>query len=97
MIFEIYNIDQEDTKILNEMAKEEFCLNDFKKKYGKNRIERLIEVLKELELIKEVKTKPSTKERGRNLKVFKIEVEEWKTHLYSARKKRFIKIRKKLF
>lgn len=97
MIFEIYNIDKEDTKILNEMEKKEFCLNDFKKKYGKNRIERLVEVLKELKLIEEVKTKPSPKERGRNLKIFKIVVDGWKTNLYSTKKKRFVKISKNIF
>ena len=91
---EVFDIDQEDTKILNDIANREFTLAEIKKKYDKTRIDRILQGLKELDILKEV---GETKNKiGRRMKIFKISFDEegiMKDSLfYSGKRRRFFKV-----
>lgn len=90
---EVFDIDQEDTAILNDIANREFTLAEIKKKYDKTRIDRILKGLKELDLLKEV---GETKNKiGRKMKIYKIHFGDEKMQdslFYSGKRKRFFKV-----
>ncbi len=92
---EVFDIDQEDTKILNDIANKEFTLVEVKRKYDKTRVDRILNGLKELDLLKEIGETKS--KNGRGIKIYKINFGKGKNlrdNLYSAKRKRFFKVRK---
>lgn len=91
---EVFDIDQGDTRVLNDISNREFNLAEIKKKYDKTRIDKILKGLRELDLLKEVgKTKNKI---GRGMKVYKIDFGKGKNlreSLYSAKKRRFFKVK----
>jgi len=90
---EVFDIDQEDTKILNDIANRKFTLAEIKKQYDKTRIDRILKGLKELDLLKEVGEKKNVK--GRVIKIYKVYFGKEKMQdslFYSGKRKRFFKV-----
>ena len=88
---EVFDIDQEDTRIMNDISNREFTLAEIKKKYDKTRVDRLLRGLKEMEVLIEVgKTKNKI---GRGMKIFKIKFPEQKLY-HSGKRQRFFKVQK---
>ena len=90
---EVFDIDQEDTEILNDIANREFTLAEIKRKYDKTRIDRILAGLKELNLLREIGEKKNVK--GRGMKIFKIDFGQGELRdslFYSGKRKRFFKV-----
>ena len=90
---EVFDIDQEDTEILNDISNREFTLTEIKRQYDKTRIDRILKGLKELDLLKEIGEKKNVK--GRGMKIFKIDFGQGKLRdslFYSGKRKRFFKV-----
>lgn len=88
---EVFDMDLEDTKIMNDIVNREFTLAEIKKEYDKTRIDRLLRGLKEMSVLVEI---GETKNKiGRGMKIFKIKFK--KDVLYhSGKRQRFFKVQK---
>ena len=97
--FELFKLDRDEVKFIEELSKKEFCLHELKKIHGRNKIERLAQALKEMGILEEIGTKSSPKGK-KSLKIFRLNFGEGvKTGrtFYSKKKDVFLKVFEKIF
>ena len=90
---EAFTIDAIDTEIMNDLANRDFALAEIKRKYNKNRIDRLMKAFRELDILEEVGKKEN--KIGRNMIVYRLNFGKEKMEgslFYTGEKKMFFKV-----